>query len=324
MSRVAEIAFATATATGALLAGGQVEAQQPEAAAVAEFDPEVLTGQFEVDGITFALGGRAVTACRLEVDASGGTVSICDSEPSEGSGSNSGSGSSSSGGGGGSSGSSDSGSGGGGSGGGGSSGSSTSAGPSFQQRIEERCADQIGDSRLAEGLAFARGSGDHNRIILVAATCALSFGEDIDTDLGRPLSNLEQAIVDGEYSITVNDEMARLVWAYSDMAWGAGDVWADLAPKVDEGGVVSEPEVVEPVDCYFSPSKGRWLSFDQEAGVVNSYAEAGCDGEAFDFGPFAVAESAEAADGDCLAPWPLVGQLIPEAPSDWYLCGIAT
>lgn len=189
----------------------------------------------------------------------------------------------------------------------------------FRERMTAECDGQVGDSRLAEGLEWARGDEDHNRIIVLAELCSLTFGETVDDELGRPLSSLEQVIADEAYSVTVNEDQARLVRAYSDAAYAAGDNWALIGPSVEESA-----NPVEPVECYFNPTNGAWYSFDIEKSEINLFLEIGCSGNPLGFRAFVVAESIEEAkSAGCMSPAPLSSRMIPATPESWYGCEAA-
>jgi hypothetical protein len=104
----------------------------------------------------------------------------------------------------------------------------------------EACPDQAGDGGLADGLEEARRGENHNRIIVVVDVCSINFEPDVDPTLGRPMSNYERIVADGQYSITVNEEMRRRIVAYADAVWAwqeeAQDVvtaWADATTQRD-------------------------------------------------------------------------------------------
>lgn len=189
----------------------------------------------------------------------------------------------------------------------------------FRERMTAECDGQVGDSRLAEGLEWARGGEDHNRIIVLAELCSLMFGETVDDELGRPLSSLEQVIADGAYSVTVNEDQARLVRAYSDAAYAAGDDWALIGPGAEESA-----DPAEPVECYFNPVNGGWYSFDIEKSEINLFLEVGCDGDPVGTRAFVIAESIEEANSaECMSPTPLSSRMIPATPESWYGCEAA-
>lgn len=195
--------------------------------------------------------------------------------------------------------------------------------PTFRERMISKCAGQVGDRRLADGLEAARNGEDHNRIIVVVELCAITFEATVERGRSRPLSNYERIVVDRMYDITVNDEMLRRIVVYADVAWAwpewFGSESLDSAPE----STVSEPT---PRDCYFYPGIGRWLRFEHTSargGAIDSYPALNCGGARSAYGAYAVGKSAAEVDDACTDPTAFTELLVPEPPSTWYECAAA-
>ena len=109
-------------------------------------------------------------------------------------------------------------------GGGGGGGTNTTSPPrppakTWEQTIAERCLDQPNNDSLATSLDVARATDGSGRLVVYARECGISFVGDVVPDLGRPMTNVDWAVLDPANNITPNQAQLDILRASADAQW---------------------------------------------------------------------------------------------------------
>lgn len=191
-------------------------------------------------------------------------------------------------------------------------GSGTPTPSPFDTFIADTCSG--GNVDVARLLEETRNNEDHHRIVEVVESCYPFFETAIDPTLGRPLSSWERLIRDGEFSMTINDEMATILQQAADEAWLADSEMYTRFPDL---------ELPLPSGCRYDIVDNVWRVFD-DSGVLTDYQGPGCVGDPVGTGDWRTFESAEAAEAGCQGAGAMADRFWPPAPPDSYFCGHTT
>ena len=92
--------------------------------------------------------------------------------------------------------------------------------------LAAQCEGDTGQPLLADALQEAVGSDGSNRIVEIVRTCDIEFVPPVDTELGRPTTNIEALIADPVNNVTPNQAQLDLLNAELDVYWRIADAWA--------------------------------------------------------------------------------------------------
>jgi|SoiMethySBSTD1v2_1073268.scaffolds.fasta_scaffold2347716_1 hypothetical protein len=92
--------------------------------------------------------------------------------------------------------------------------------------LAAQCESDTGQPLLADALQAAVGTDGSNRIVEIVRTCDIEFVPPVDTELGRPTTNIEALIADPVNNVTPNQAQLDLLNAELDVYWRIADAWA--------------------------------------------------------------------------------------------------
>jgi hypothetical protein len=92
--------------------------------------------------------------------------------------------------------------------------------------LAAQCESDTGQPLLADALQAAVGTDGSNRIVEIVRTCDIEFVPPVDTELGRPTTNIEALIADPVNNVTPNQAQLDVFNAELDVYWRIADAWA--------------------------------------------------------------------------------------------------
>jgi hypothetical protein len=92
--------------------------------------------------------------------------------------------------------------------------------------LAAQCEGDTGHALLADALQEAVGSDGSNRIVEIVRTCDIEFVAPVDTELGRPTTNVEALIADPVNNVTPNQAQLDILDAELAVYWQIADAWA--------------------------------------------------------------------------------------------------